>query len=195
MCLFNISGQKVATEDMVVYKGVRQSEVFPQELSGKPFKGVINDISVEGKVYCGELGELYFCTNNIRLNGKSCDEKFGYLYSWIRDTCVDEVNTFIDGISVSDIKKFNAYKTPFMGFIVEEGKEYTSDLEVAIDGAYVDIGLHSFRDANSVSELPVPYIAECVIPKGSKYYVGLFEGRVSYASDRIIYKSIRKLHE
>lgn len=57
----------------------------------------------------------------------------------------------------------------------------------------VEEGLHSFveqDDAEFNAENYRETLVECVIPKGSKLYVGDFEENDSYASDKLIYKRI-----
>ena len=81
------------------------------------------------------------------------------------------------------------YQTFYQGFKVEMGETYTSELEKIDDS--IEKGLHSFETmegAKSVSYI----VAKCIIPKGSRYYEGIFNRDVSYASDKLTYIEIVK---
>lgn len=100
------------------------------------------------------------------------------------------------------------YVTPYRQSEIKIGNTYTS--EIKIFGLGVENALHSF--ANIVDcfdnsryidktiyvngngyKTVTPVLVECVIPKGSSYYKGIFDGRfTSYASDKLIYKRILK---
>jgi hypothetical protein len=98
-------------------------------------------------------------------------------------------------------KRFGGYVTPYQGFPIKIGHKYTSDLKVEKDYYnIVEIGLHSFKNKKDAIEVANKYyehyIVKCIIPKGSKYYVGTFDigsglyghkYMTSYASNEIIY--------
>ena len=91
------------------------------------------------------------------------------------------------------------------------GNTYTSKLvmrksPIADSSGYVvEQGLHSFASLRKLlkflnpkevnvyranSNMPILCVAECIIPKGSRYYKGLFANCVSYASDKLHYVRI-----
>lgn len=53
------------------------------ELSGLKFKGIIDNVNVEGRICIGR--DIYFCTNSRSCDGSTAPEKFGYKYSWVYD--------------------------------------------------------------------------------------------------------------
>jgi hypothetical protein len=87
--------------------------------------------------------------------------------------------------------------TPYRCADVEIGETYSSEL-VRIHEFHtydVTIGLHSFTSLMNVHAviygLGINYaIAECIIPKGAKYYEGHFDGYESIASDTIMYSKL-----
>ena len=87
------------------------------------------------------------------------------------------------------------YTTSYQSSIVEIGKTYHSDL-VRITSTEVSIGLHSFQSEEVACKRATYWdetLVECIIPKGSSYYIGDFEGLgVSYASDTLTYIKILK---
>jgi hypothetical protein len=95
-------------------------------------------------------------------------------------------------------------QTPYRNSSVEFGIIYVSDLMRNKNGT-VDIGLHSYAGVIALDELfyvhrfypttntPTPWVVKCIIPKGAKYYVGIFAGEKSYASTELKY--IERLKE
>ena len=72
---------------------------------------------------------------------------------------------------------------------------------VLVDKLSIDVGIHSFACkgdciADAMEEIEsgrdINIIARCIIPEGSKYYIGTFGDRKSYASSQIIYEKIVK---
>ena len=94
------------------------------------------------------------------------------------------------------------FRTPYRDYRIEIGSHYTATLSAPVfsfhpDIEYITFGLHSFdtiRGAMRAVEHSCLHgncvIVECIIPKGSTYYVGSFSRAKSYASDQIIYKQI-----
>jgi len=96
--------------------------------------------------------------------------------------------------------------TPFMFKEITIGNTYVSQLnrEVIpserglIKTDRVEIGLHSMADKQDciktashwVNEGRNQLIVRCVIPKGSQYYVGTYQGSKSYASTAIQYVEV-----
>jgi hypothetical protein len=81
---------------------------------------------------------------------------------------------------------------------VEIGKTYRSKLTKEIKNRFqpvITFGLHSFLNLSSAIKDAKTYdtpnqrhfVVECVIPKGSYYYIGTALGCISYASNKIIY--------
>lgn len=68
---------------------------------------------------------------------------------------------------------------------VEVGKTYTSEL-VQVKNT-IETGLHSYE---KIPFAIYSIVVKCIIPKGSKYYVGIFGNNVSYASDTLKYVEI-----
>lgn len=177
---------KVAQEDITVYKRLRVRKGIKLGNHGKAFTAVIDEKPCSGAISEFE-GKTFFCTDNDNLNGNDCPNKFGFKNSWEFDSVVK--NMVIDGI---DIEESVVYVTPYQDFRVEIGNTYTSELKK--NGYEVNEGLHSFstlqearQDGDSEGE---DVHVECIIPKGSKYYIGLFGGGVSYASDTLTYVRI-----
>lgn len=173
---------QTAEEDIVVYKKLKELTVpiVKDVKHGDKFTGVIKGIQCEGEIVISKSNRIYFCTNEKFLAGNSCDDKAGYEYSWVLDDDVKE-------IYVNGEKKEFGEKT-FLGTYyrreeVEIGKTYVSKL-VKIDNT-VEEGLHSY--GNKPHYIINKILAECIIPKGAKYYEGKFENELSYASDTLKY--------
>ena len=78
--------------------------------------------------------------------------------------------------------------TPYRNFPIEIGKTYNSEL-IKSDG-FIQEGLHSFKNLDDAKSSYVQIYAECIIPKGSKYYEGKFADDDAYASDKLTYVKI-----
>ena len=91
----------------------------------------------------------------------------------------------------------NAYlRSPYRSSRYNPGRTYTT--KMMPEKRYfssiwrIERGLHSFatfRSAKAVSDSWYGrdiYIFVCVIPEGATYYTGTFNGRKSYASDKLI---------
>ena len=92
------------------------------------------------------------------------------------------------------------FQTTYQDFPIVIGKTYSS-LLTTVDYICISsckIGLHSFKMLSSVKSdcdvLSFKYgalvLVECIIPKGSHYYVGKFGCDISYASDTLKYVRI-----
>ena len=164
-----------AKEDIVCYKQIEEGSIinYPyEELNGKPFTGVIKGLKVDGVINSNE-GHVYFCTNFVSLDGSTCMEKYGYKYSWLFGYNVKEI--IFNDKNIVD----HGYRTPYRLYPIKIGNTYTSNLilEGNIGYKYVKVGLHSFvnkRDA-IIDGRGNGHIVECIIPKGSEYYVGVFD--------------------
>jgi len=143
---------------------------------------------VGGKVNIGSHG-IYLCTNDERFNGDRADNRHGYTYSWIMDSCISAVK--INGV---DLKP--GLETPYRNMPVVIGNTYKSDVIVEKSDSNEDIinvGLHSFttveycrQDIDNSKDI----IVECVIPKDSVCYLGTFGSMGSYVSDTLTYVKV-----
>jgi hypothetical protein len=199
MCLTNISEQKTATEDIVVYKHLKTTPGFDiSDIDDKPFKCMIDGIDVEGHIKLMS-DNVYFLHNvEIRRGSDIGIHKGDYLYSWVLDSQVDLKTLEIDGELVEENTN---YITPYQDTNVLLGKTYYSDLRVYsykgvqngvtdVDHHAVDRGLHSFAEKQDAFDdiYPQGIVVKCIIPKGSKYFEGVYsEEYRSYASDTLQY--------
>jgi hypothetical protein len=82
--------------------------------------------------------------------------------------------------------------TPYQKVEIKIGETYKSELIKY--GSLIDEGIHSVKnleDANYfVSFDEKRFVSKCIIPKGSEYYIGNFNGYDSYASDTLKYVEI-----
>ena len=193
MCL-NLKSEKIkkqiAKKDIVVYKalkrlfGIETINELSKVNHGDLFKGIIKGINCEGKISI-QNEDLYFCTNDIWLNGHDAYDKLGYKYSWRFDRQVDQIT--VNGEIILG-KEFLGYKTYYQEVEVKIGETYSSTLNKCWDT--VEQGLHSFgklEDAKTFTS----FVAKCIIPKGSRYYKGTFgDSYLSYASNKLTYVEI-----
>lgn len=188
MCLDRISERKVATEDIVCYKFIKEQMILKKNKvkHGDSFTGKIKRVNCRGKISISELGRVYFCTNDYILDGIDADDKLEYSYSWAMDDSVEEIR--VNGENALKL----GYVTPYKNAVAEIGAVYYS--EITVKGNEIHRALHSFkhlsdaaifRDANYIS--PIMRLVECVIPKGSVYYEGTFATYQGYASDTLKY--------
>ncbi len=190
MCLSIKNGTKkrTAKEDIIVYK---QVSIIPGDAikTGDTFTGVIKEIACSGKLSV-VANNVFFCTNNRNLCGYSISgsDRLGFKYSWVLDSNVKLHKTFVNSSVVPIAELFSKFETIYRAFPVKLGKTYTSPL-VRESYGQVEIGLHSYKDILKCSN---GVTIECIIPKGSKYYIGDFSRDVSYASDRLTYVKVVK---
>ena len=187
MCL-NLKSNKIkseiAKEDIMCYKRL---EFLPTIIDksnikdGDEFTGVIKELECSGKISI-ESDKIFFCTNRSKLNGEDSKNKHGYINSWIFDSTVTSI--IINNKKVVDLK----IVTPYREFPIEIGKTY--DSELIKKDEYVHEGLHSYKNLDHAKNYYVKFYAECIIPKGSKYYEGKFVDNDAYASDKLTYVKI-----
>lgn len=191
MCLVNVTTKKplIADDDIIVYKFIRIGTSLVDNWKYLVFHGddciaVILGETVKGKISINCMDKLFICTNDSVFNGNSVDDKFGYEYSWILDY---NVNSII--VNGNEITK-PCYETIYRNLIVKIGNEYTSRLILKNDenGSEVNIGLHSYIKKPIFKKGNI--LVECIIPKGSKYFIGEFDETDSIASDRLRYVKI-----
>jgi hypothetical protein len=188
MCLSNISKEKIATKDMVVYKVLRRRYNYKvlDNANGKKFTGIIRSIKVEGVISINQARDIYFCTNEPRLNGATADNKYGYEYSWWLDSDVDR-----GSIKVGNKLLFlttHIFETIYQGVPIVLGETYTS--RIYVETSTINIAIHSYvnrKDAIISETEGNRVIVKCIIPKGSRYHEGNFRSYPSIASDTIIY--------
>jgi hypothetical protein len=185
---------QIAENDIVVYKLLKDGEKLNPEFHGKEFTGVIKSFTVKGKISIDKT--TFFCTNEINLDGAHAKNKFGYKYSWaidryVKSIKVDDVEIIKDGC-VLDSFKNSIILTPFQDVEIEIGEIYKSKL-IKYDSLIED-GIHSFKNLKDTNyfaiEVKNRFVAKCIIPKGSEYYIGNFNGYVSYASDTLKYVEV-----
>ena len=186
MCLELISNKaksKIAKKDIVCYKRLKYLPTIDMSTikDGDEFTGVINDTECSGKISI-ESNEIYFCTNHPILCGSDAQNKHGYINSWVFNNAVTSI--IINNKEVVALKIVTSYRD----FPIEIGKTYNSEL-IKKD-KYIHEGLHSLKNLNGVKTPNGQFYVECIIPKGSKYYEGTFNDRISYASDKLTYVKI-----
>lgn len=83
------------------------------------------------------------------------------------------------------------YESSYQHTPVKLNELYSSELIKEYNEVFK--GLHSFNELNSANHAAMEYkevVVECIIPKGSRYFIGQFQNVVAYASDQLIYKKI-----
>ena len=183
MCLELISNKtksKIAKKDIICYKRLEHLPIIDKSniKDGDKFTGVINTFECSGKISI-ESDKIYFCTNHPMLCGTYAKNKHGYIHSWVLDNTVTSI--IINNKEIIDLK----IATPYRNFLIEIGKTY--DSELIKKDEYVHEGLHSYKNLDHAKNYYVKFYAECIIPKGSKYYEGKFVDNDAYASDKLTY--------
>lgn len=105
---------------------------------------------------------------------------------------------FTDVVCYKFLTLYNngALETPYQDVQVRIGETYESDL-IKNHFNEIEIGLHSFAELAAAQEKARDYssdviVVECVIPKWSWYYKGIFCNYYSYASNKLKYVKIIK---
>jgi len=195
MCLYLDSDTVqplIAQEDITVYKYLVKATKATlnindlSSLHGRKFKGVIKHRNCEGTISCESDFRVHFCTDDRFLDGNYCVERFGYKYSWELDFQVNSI--IVDDVELLMLK--DVLTTPFRDSLIEINALYRSQIKKYNDT--IEEGLHSIQNLSDVYSIRTPssVIVECIIPKGSLYYVGTFRKCVSYASDALKYVKI-----
>ena len=175
---------KIAKKDIICYKRLEYlSTINVSDIKdGDEFTGVLNKIECSGKISI-ESDKIFFCTNHSNLNGIDSRNKHGYINSWIFDSTVTSI--IINNKEVVDLK----IVTPYRDFPIEIGKTY--DSELIKKDEYVHESLHSYKNLDDAKNDYTGIYVECIIPKGSKYYEGIFDiNDDAYASDKLTYVKI-----
>ena len=99
------------------------------------------------------------------------------------------IPTNVNGIFVSPYK---GYKMPKLGKRVQT--EFNNKVDVTSrlysGESYMELGFHSYKNLEDIETLQGVIIAECTIPKGTKYYKGLYGTKESYCSECIILNKV-----
>ena len=189
MCLEKAGEKQIASEDIIVYKFLKiENKVdinYKHIVSGNNCIAIIGNHKIIGKISI-EDNEIYICHNNDLFDGISCRKTYGFKYSWKFD---DMVYSLIINYKECGIKKII---TPFQETPINIGDIYYSNLNKDTLLNQVSIGIHSFKNFNECYSVAVRYFSnyifvKCLIPKGSEYYEGLFQGYFSYASNSLKY--------
>ncbi len=187
MCLEKISEKRIAEEDIIVYKVLVLNKVLrgPYVVSGNNCVAVISDKKVFGKISIDKDGKTFICHNHRNYKGGGeAENMFGFNYSWF-------VDGYVQSVEVNHVKVIiTEFSTLYRRFPVEIEKTYESDLRI-IDSSRIEEGLHSFkhRPANYYKDSNTIFV-KCIIPKGAIYYKGIFDGHISYASNKLTYLEI-----
>jgi hypothetical protein len=193
MCLINVTTTEplIAEEDITVYKFIEKCFNNWKELvnHGDECIAVINNETVNGKISIDSSDELFIC--NSKISGCFSEDMLGYKYSWIFDNNVTSIIVKNKEI-IKEISK-EGYRTIYQKAKVVIGETYKSklilDIQSQINKPTVDIGLHSYIKKPSLKLECI--LVECVIPKGSNYFIGDFdEIKDSIASDTLKYIKI-----
>jgi hypothetical protein len=184
---------QIAENDIVVYKFLEAGKLN-HEFHGKEFTGVIDGFTVNGKISIGRT--TFFCTNEFFINGFHIEDRFGYKYSWaidknVKSIKVNGVEVIRDGCILGNDGVLT-FLTPYQDVEIKIGETYKSKL--IKNDLLIEEGIHSFESFKSANYFASfdknRFVAKCIIPKGSKYYIGNFNGYDSYASDTLKYVEV-----
>lgn len=190
MCLdVKSNGRKrTARKDITVYKKlVKCTNLLyvenPQDYHKKPFTAISNNQQFSGIV---RLIEIPLDCRMHRRNEVYLRVEIDN----IRNIDMFWVHSGITSLIVDGEETMNGYMTLFQKARVEMGKTYQSVLvrNKYFDGIQIEEGLHSYTSIPRHDNQTV--IAKCIIPKGSKYYLGKSGTLESIASDTLTYVEI-----
>ena len=90
------------------------------------------------------------------------------------------------------VSPYQGYKMPRLGKRVQT--EFNNKVDITsrlYNGeSYVELGFHSYKNLEDIETLQGVIITECTIPKGTKYYKGMFGTKESYCSECIILNKV-----
>ena len=96
------------------------------------------------------------------------------------------------GINDTFVPPYRGYKMPKLGKRVQT--EFNNKVDITsrlYNGeSYVELGFHSYKNLEDIETLQEAIIVECTIPKGTKYYKGLYGTVESYCSECIILNKV-----
>ena len=182
---------KTAKEDIIVYKklNIKRKTIINRmsELqNGDSFEGLIDGKKCKGRIFISRYNGIELLVIDENTNEIIERISFSNYFSFAHKPEISKI--IINGEVVFNVA-IDSYETPYRDFEVEIGETYTSKL---IKKSYsVDVGLHSFEKLNdTIIGGYGEVIVKCIIPKGSRYYKGTFDGNISYASDTLTYLKI-----
>ena len=95
------------------------------------------------------------------------------------------------GINDTFVSPYQGYKMPRLGKRVQT--EFNNKVDITSrlysGESYIELGFHSYKNLEDIIErqpIQEAIIVECTIPKGTKYYKGLYGTVESYCSECII---------
>ena len=96
------------------------------------------------------------------------------------------------GINDTFVSPYQGYKMPKLGKRVQT--EFNNKVDITSrlysGESYIELGFHSYKNLEDIETLQGVIIAECTIPKGTKYYKGLYGTKESYCSECIILNKV-----
>ena len=193
MCLENVTTKEplTAEKDITVYKYLIKTfglVINWKDLvsHGDECVATIMHNTVKGKISI-EFDKLFICTNDSNCDGRVANDMLGYKYSWVFDSSITSI--IVKGNEIVGA----CLVTPYQSSPVKIGEEYTSEL--ILERGDVNIGLHSYL-TKPIYLNKNEILTECIIPKGSKYFLGDFHStQDSIASDKIKYVKILKINK
>lgn len=184
MCLSDISKKMIASKDIVVKKQlVKCAIVKPsKKLHGKPFTATILNYNkkyfVSGHISIDD-NRIFLCSDHEKADGLCIKDKHGHTFSWL-------LNSTVLHLTIDGKKCPTGYKTPYLQVNISLGETYTSPI-IVTEYQNIDVGLHSYLMEAVVNCAENGIIVKCIIPKGSEYYVGTFDGQRSLVSNCLRY--------
>ena len=96
------------------------------------------------------------------------------------------------GINDTFVSPYRGYNMPKLGKRVQT--EFNNKVDITSrlysGESYIELGFHSYKNLEDIENLQGVIIAECIIPKGTKYYKGLYGTKESYCSECIILNKV-----
>lgn len=96
------------------------------------------------------------------------------------------------GVNDTFVSPYQGYKMPRLGKRVQT--EFNNKVDITSrlysGESYIELGFHSYKNLEDIETLQGVIIAECTIPKGTKYYKGLYGTKESYCSECIILNKV-----
>lgn len=99
------------------------------------------------------------------------------------------------GVNDTFVSPYRGYKMPRLGKRVQT--EFNNKVDITSrlysGESYIELGFHSYKNLEDIIEklsVQEAIIVECTIPKGTKYYKGLYGTKESYCSECIILNKV-----
>lgn len=96
------------------------------------------------------------------------------------------------GVNDTFVSPYRGYKMPKLGKRVQT--EFNNKVDITSrlysGESYIELGFHSYKNLEDIETLQGVIVAECTIPKGTKYYKGLYGTKESYCSECIILNKV-----